>query len=87
MPVFDGSLKDAIMRIATRRFAADATTAASVDICHASARLIDEISKGHGIHRGLTSALDTIFQRARNAGRGADDLASAYQSMRGSSIG
>lgn len=83
MPVFDGALKDAIMRIATRRFAADATTAASVDICGASARLIDDISKEHGIHRGLTSALDTIFRRAHDRGHGADDLASAYQSMRG----
>jgi 3-hydroxyisobutyrate dehydrogenase-like beta-hydroxyacid dehydrogenase len=83
MPVFDGALKDAIARIATRRFAADATTAASVDICHASARLIDDISKEHGIHRGLTSVLDTIFRRAHDAGHGADDLASAYQSMRG----
>jgi 3-hydroxyisobutyrate dehydrogenase-like beta-hydroxyacid dehydrogenase len=83
MPVFDGSLKDAITRIATRRFTADATTAASVDICHASARLIDEISKEHGIHRGLTSALDAVFRRAQEAGRGTDDLASAYQSMRG----
>jgi 3-hydroxyisobutyrate dehydrogenase-like beta-hydroxyacid dehydrogenase len=87
MPVFDGSLQDAIKRIATRRFAADATTAASVDICHASARLIDEISKEHGIHRGLTSALDAIFRRAIDAGRGADDLASAYQGMRGASSG
>jgi 3-hydroxyisobutyrate dehydrogenase-like beta-hydroxyacid dehydrogenase len=83
MPVFDGALKDTIGRIATRRFAADATTAASVDICHASARLIDDISKEHGIHRGLTSVLDTIFRRAHEAGHGADDLASAYQSMRG----
>lgn len=83
MPVFDGSFKDMITRIATRRFAADATTAASVDICHASSRLIDDISKEHGIHRGLTSALETVFQRAQDAGRGGDDLASAYQGMRG----
>jgi 3-hydroxyisobutyrate dehydrogenase-like beta-hydroxyacid dehydrogenase len=87
MPVFDGALKDAIQRIATRRFAADASTAASVEICHASARLIDEISKEHGIDRGLTNALETIFRRAQAAGRGADDIASAYQGMRASSSG
>lgn len=82
LPVFEGSFKDMVARIATRRFTADATSAASIDICHASSRLIDDISKEHGIHRGLTSALETVFQRAQAAGRGGDDLASAYQSMR-----
>lgn len=83
MPVFESSLKDTIDRIATRRFAADATTSASVDICHASARLINTISKEHGIHLGLTAALERVFVRATAAGRGADDLASVYQGMRG----
>ena len=83
MPVFDGSLKDSIMRIAERRFAADTTTAATADTCLASVRLIHEISKEHGIHLGLSEALEAIFSRASAAGRGSDDLATVYQGMRG----
>lgn len=82
MPVFDASMRETVERIATRRFAGDATSAASVDICYASARLIDAISREHGIYRGLTQALDAVFRRTHDAGRGADDLASVYQDMR-----
>ncbi|MBX3188021.1 MAG: NAD(P)-dependent oxidoreductase [Labilithrix sp.] len=82
MPVVEGALKDSLDRIAKRRFAADETTASSVDICHASARLIQEMSKEHRIHPGLTEALETIFGRATIAGRGADDVAAVYQGMR-----
>ena len=83
MPVFDGSLKDSITRIAERRFAADATTAATTDTCLASVRLIQQISKEHGIHLGLSGALEAIFSRAAVAGRGSDDVATVYQEMRG----
>lgn len=82
MPVLDGALQDSVQRIAGRRFAADASTMASVETCYASARLIHEISKEHGLHLGLTNALETIFARAHAAGRGADDLASVFQSLR-----
>lgn len=82
MPVIDNAFKDSVERIAKRRFVADATTMASVDTCHASARLIHEISKEHGIHLGLSNALETIFRRASDSGRGADDMASVYQAMR-----
>lgn len=78
MPVLDGTLKDSIHRIAQRRFAADETTMASVDICHASARLIHEMSQQHGLHLGLTTALDGLFQRARDAGHAQDDIAAVY---------
>jgi 3-hydroxyisobutyrate dehydrogenase-like beta-hydroxyacid dehydrogenase len=83
MPVLEGALKDSVERIAKRRFAADETTMSSVETCHASARLVHEISKEHGIHLGLTEALETIFKRASDAGRGADDMAAVYQGMRG----
>jgi 3-hydroxyisobutyrate dehydrogenase-like beta-hydroxyacid dehydrogenase len=82
MPVLDGALQDSLQRIAGRRFAADASTMASVETCYASVRLIHEISKEHGLHLGLTNALETVSARARGAGRGADDLASVFQSLR-----
>jgi len=82
VPVLDDSLRDTITRIAERRFAADATTSASVEICHASVRLIHEISEERGIHRGLTTALTALFDRAKASGRGADDLSAVYLGMR-----
>jgi 3-hydroxyisobutyrate dehydrogenase-like beta-hydroxyacid dehydrogenase len=81
MPVLDGAMKDSIQRIAARRFAADETTLSSVETCHASVRLIHAISKEHGIHLGLPEALETVFERASDAGRGADDLAAVYQGL------
>ncbi|MBX3197982.1 MAG: NAD(P)-dependent oxidoreductase [Labilithrix sp.] len=83
MPVLDGSLKDTIARITERRFAGDPTSAATADTCLASVRVIQEISEEHGIHLGLSKALETIFSRAAAAGRGGDDVATVYQSMRG----
>ncbi len=83
LPMLEGVLQDSVKRIGTRRFAADASTMASVETCYASARLIHEISKEHGLHLGLTNALETIFARARDAGHGSDDLASVYQTLRG----
>jgi 3-hydroxyisobutyrate dehydrogenase-like beta-hydroxyacid dehydrogenase len=82
MPVIEGVLKDSVRRIAERRFAADAATTSSLAPCRASAMRIHEISQEHGIHLGLTEALETIFKRGSDAGRGADDLASGYQGMR-----
>lgn len=81
MPVLQASMQDSLQRIAERRFSADTATLASVETCHASARLIHEVSKEHGIHVGLTDALETIFARTRAAGRGSDDLASVFQAM------
>lgn len=83
MPVIASGLAATIERVASRRFAADATTLATVEVCHNSARLIHQISEEQGLHTGLTSALEGIFSRARAAGRSADDLAAVYESLRG----
>lgn len=83
MPVIEDVLKDSVKRIAGRRFVADEATASTVEICYASARLIREISAGHGIHLGLPEALEQIFKRASDAGRGQEDLAAVYLGMRG----
>jgi 3-hydroxyisobutyrate dehydrogenase-like beta-hydroxyacid dehydrogenase len=80
--VLEGAMKDSVERIAQRRFAADETTMSSVETCHASVRLIHEISKEHGIHLGLTEALEETFERSSGAGRGPDDLAAVYQGMK-----
>jgi 3-hydroxyisobutyrate dehydrogenase-like beta-hydroxyacid dehydrogenase len=55
---------------------------ASVETCHASVRLIHAINEQHGIHSGLTEALETIFARASSAGRSSDDVSSVYQTMK-----
>lgn len=83
MPVIGASLKDAVERIPARRFKGDETTLATVEICHASVRLIHQISQQHGIHTGLSAALDTLFSRARDAGHNADDISAVYLGMRG----
>lgn len=82
MPVFEDSLKDSVEHIAQRRFASDETSMASLEICHASAKLIHEMSREHGVHLGLTQALTAVFERATNAGLAADDVAAAYRVMR-----
>lgn len=82
MPVLEGALKESIARIATRRFKGDETTMASVETCHTSVQLIHQISKAHGIHLGLTAALDEIFARARQTGSSSDDVSAVYQRMR-----
>lgn len=82
LPVLEGAMKDSVERIAERRFAADAATMASLETCHASVRLIREITTEHGIHPGLVTALETIFARSSAAGRGAEDLAAVYREMR-----
>lgn len=83
MPVFDDALKDAIQRVAQRRFTADEDTMASVETCHFSARLIHQISQEHRIHLGLTEALEVIFARTAAAGRSQHDLAAVYQTFTG----
>jgi 3-hydroxyisobutyrate dehydrogenase-like beta-hydroxyacid dehydrogenase len=82
MPVIQASLVDAIERIPARRFKGDETTMATVATCHASVRLIHQISQQHGIHTGLTAALDKIFSRAVAAGHLDGDLAAVYTGMR-----
>jgi len=82
MPVLGALLHDSLARIGERRFAADAQTMASVETCHASARLIHDISREHGLPLGLTEALSTVFERATGAGRGSHDMAAAYEGLR-----
>ena len=81
MPVLAGVLTSTVERIGKRRFAADETTFSSVETCYASARLIHEMNKEHGIHLGLTEALDRVFQHATHAGHAQDDIAAVYLAM------
>ncbi|WP_394851296.1 NAD(P)-dependent oxidoreductase [Pendulispora rubella] len=83
LPVLEGAMKDSVERIAKRRFAADETTMSSVETCHASVRLIHAIGQEHGIHLGLSEALEVIFARASDGGRGTHDMAAVYQGMKG----
>jgi 3-hydroxyisobutyrate dehydrogenase-like beta-hydroxyacid dehydrogenase len=81
MPVLTGALTSTVERIGKRRFVADETTFSSLETCYASVRLIHEINKEHGIHLGLTEALDRIFRRATDAGHAQGDLAAVYVAM------
>ena len=81
MPVIDATLQDSIERIRTNRFAGDATTMATVATCHASVRLIREMSERHGLELGLTEAFDRVFARAAAAGS-QDDVSAVYRSLR-----
>lgn len=81
MPVFAGALTSTVERIGKRKFAADETTFSSVETCYASARLIHEMNKEHGIDLGLTEALDRIFQHATDAGHAQGDFAAVYLAM------
>lgn len=81
-PIIEPTLMAAIERIGRRSYTADATTAATVAICHASVRHVRAISEAHGIDLGLPRALDTIFQRAVDSGHGESDIAAVYEGMR-----
>lgn len=80
MPVLGESIRDSVARIAERRFAGDEQTAATVATCHASVRLIHEISREHRLHLGLPDALERVFQRLGE--RGEDDVAAVYEAVR-----
>jgi 3-hydroxyisobutyrate dehydrogenase-like beta-hydroxyacid dehydrogenase len=82
LPVIDGSLASALERIDERRFASDETTMATADTCHASVRLLLDLSKEHEIDHGLLAVLDRLFQKAHDRGQGQDDFAAVYQSLR-----
>ncbi|MDF3070635.1 MAG: putative dehydrogenase [Polyangiaceae bacterium] len=80
MPVLAESVRDSVARIAERRFAGDEQTMATVATCHASVRLLHEISREHGLHLGLPDALENVFERLR--GRSGDDVAAVFQAVR-----
>jgi hypothetical protein len=63
MPVLADSVRDSVARIAERRFAGDEQTMATVATCHASVRLVHQISREHQLHLGLPEALERVFQR------------------------
>lgn len=80
-PMIEATLGAASGRIAERRWRADAETPATLGICHASVKLVRELSADHGIDGGLPDALDRVFTRAALAGHTDDDVAAAYVGM------
>jgi 3-hydroxyisobutyrate dehydrogenase-like beta-hydroxyacid dehydrogenase len=81
-PVIEASLADAIARAASKRFAADETTAATVATCHASVRYVLGISREHAIDDGLPAYLDRVFERAVAAGHASADFSAVYTALR-----
>ena len=81
MPVLAGMVTSTVERIDQRGFAADESTFSSVEICHASARLIGAMNREHGLDLGLTDALERVFQRTTAAGHAQADFAAVYLAM------
>ncbi|WP_394824175.1 NAD(P)-dependent oxidoreductase [Pendulispora albinea] len=78
MPVLTSAVLSTLKRIDKRRFEADESTFSSVETCYASARLIHQMNEEHGLHRGLTEALDKIFRHVTDAGHAQSDVAALY---------
>ncbi|HKO53989.1 MAG TPA: NAD(P)-binding domain-containing protein [Polyangiaceae bacterium] len=81
MPVLAGALTSTVERIAKRSFEADAATFSSVETCAASARLIHQMNQEHGLHLGLTAALNRLFEHTTNTGFAQGDFAAVYLAM------
>jgi 3-hydroxyisobutyrate dehydrogenase-like beta-hydroxyacid dehydrogenase len=81
-PVVDGATTDFVTRFQQRRFAADETTLATIEIHAGALRHLLELCKERGIHRAVPEAFDQLFQAAIQAGAGQDDFAALTRFMR-----
>ncbi|MFP2905626.1 NAD(P)-dependent oxidoreductase [Pyxidicoccus sp. 3LFB2] len=81
-PVIDGGISDIITRVQQRRFAADETTLASIEIHAGALHHLLELCKERGLDRAVPEAFDQLFQKAIRAGNGPDDFAALMRFMR-----
>jgi 3-hydroxyisobutyrate dehydrogenase-like beta-hydroxyacid dehydrogenase len=81
MPALKEFVVELVERIQSRRFAGDETSQATVDICHASVRYLQELSREHGIRQAVLDGFDQIFEEAVKAGHGQDDFSVLHQFM------
>lgn len=81
-PVVEAGVTDLVTRVQQRRFAADATTLATLEVHAGALHHLLELCKERGLHRAVPEAFDQLFQSAIRAGHGQDDFAALTQFMR-----
>ena len=81
-PVVEAGVTDLVTRIQQRRFAADATTLATLEIHAGALHHLLALCKERGLDRAVPEAFDRLFQTALRAGHGQADFAALMQHMR-----
>lgn len=83
MPVVTGAQGDLLERVRTRRYAADASTLASLGVHHGAFAHLLEICRERRLPGGFVDAMGDLLQRAMDRGHAQDDFAALHGLMRG----